>query len=401
MVKILLVTPVSPFTWASGSQQRSGLMLEALRLFGEVDILQLAHGSVTQAVKVQEAGHWKVEATVKGADWTWSRYRPKPEVTRLIESSLGCDLGQYALIVGRYVWPVCQLVVPETTPVIVDLDDFCYRVEKDAPVSLLAAKDGLLKRIAAYGMRRQLGRFSAAFFASAMDQREAPPIASSVLPNIPNWRAVPHKATSKLPPPQSLSADRAGPTVLFVGSLWYRPNAGGVNWFLNAVWPTILAQIPDANLVLAGAAPELARKTWERHPNVTAPGFVDDLAQAYANANLVVVPLLAGGGTNIKILEAMAFERPCLVTRFCHAVFAEQFEKGVDLYVADSASDFAAKAVVCLKSPQIQGQIAKSGRLAVERFFSEDQFNAVVQATVSRVLAESSAAASRSACVAS
>ena len=119
-LRILFVTPVTPFSTASGSEQRSALMLQALKSVATVDVLQLQHGKKTQVEVIEDKGNNSVMAQVAGADLSFRRYQPKPQLTQLVERALQCEMGHYDLIVGRYVWPVCQLVIPPATPVIAD-----------------------------------------------------------------------------------------------------------------------------------------------------------------------------------------------------------------------------------------------------------------------------------------
>ncbi len=369
-LRILFVTPVTPFSTASGSEQRSALMLQALKSVATVDVLQLQHGKKTQVEVIEDKGNNSVMAQVAGADLSFRRYQPKPQLTQLVERALQCEMGHYDLIVGRYVWPVCQLVIPPATPVIADLDDFKYRCAKNAPLNWASLRTRMEKALAAIFARRQLGRFRAVFFVSALDQRKAPHIASAVLPNVPYT-----SADLRVPVQSSFN-------VLFVGSLWYLPNVEGIDWFLKYVWPGVIRQVPSATLSLVGAASSRTRERWQAHPGVCAPGFVDDLGQAYANAALVAVPVLCGGGSNIKVLEALAHKRPCLVTRFCYEAFENDLVAGSDLLVASDANDFVRIMVESLRNPDKVAALATQGHATVTAAFTIAAFQATVVSMV-------------------
>jgi glycosyltransferase involved in cell wall biosynthesis len=327
-LRILFVTPVTPFSTASGSEQRSGLILEALNSLGSVDVLQLTHAPKTQVSNMETLGHRHVQAWVSGADFAVNRYKPKAALTQRIESALNCKMSDYALVVGRYIWPVCQLAIPASTPVIVDLDDFRFRYSTGTPATWRHYKERFLKAVAHQFARRQLRRFSGVFVLSKQDQREVKGLPIAFLPNIP-ISVVPIATVV----PQSNN-------LLFVGSLWYAPNADAVNWFLRQVWPKVLALCPAATLTLAGAAPQSVRDEWQAHPGVRAPGFIADLADTYRHANLVIVPVHSGGGTNIKVLEAMAHGRPCLVSRFVAQAFDPILVEDRDFLVAETSDEF-------------------------------------------------------------
>jgi glycosyltransferase involved in cell wall biosynthesis len=226
-------------------------------------------------------------------------------------------------------------------------------------------------------VRKQLRRFSGAFVVSAQDQQEVKVIRglpTVFLPNVPFG-----KAAQRSPIPQLKQ-------VLFVGSLWYRPNADGINWYLQQVWPKVLATLPDARLTLVGAAPPHVRAAWATHHGVSAPGFVDDLATTYQQASLVVVPLHSGGGTNIKVLEALAHDRPCLMTDFVAKAFAGHLSDQSEILVATHAEDFVTQTLAALRHPERLQDLADAGQLAVQRLFSTELFKSRVADFARQVL---------------
>ena len=367
--RILFVTPVTPFSSASGSEQRSALMLEALSGVGCVDVLQLKPGSTSQVQRLPHSEHLSLLAELAGSGLSPTRYQPKAALTHSIESHLGRKLSDYQLIVGRYVWPVCQLLVPDHIPVVVDLDDFHYRYAKQSRWTLTTTRERLIKAATHFLVRRQLHRFSGAFVVSTQDQQEVEMnrgLPTVFLPNVPFG-----KGAQRSPIPQFKQ-------VLFVGSLWYRPNADGVNWYLQHVWPKVLASLPDARLTLVGAAPPHVRAAWAEHQGVSAPGFVDDLATTYQHASLVVVPLHSGGGTNIKVLEALAHDRPCLMTDFVAKAFAGHLSSQSEILVATHAEDFITQTLAALRHPERLQSLADAGQQAVQRLFSTELFKSRV-----------------------
>jgi len=369
--RILFVTPVSPFSSASGSEQRSALMLSALTQVGEVDVLQLSQGGQSRVVADCNGGHLFVTAVFAGSDRSLWRYRPKADLTGHIEHALNHSLAEYQLIVGRYVWPVCQLVVPKSVPILVDLDDFRFRFSPLLPLTLATVKQRVLKSVAHYLARQQLKRFSGFFGVAAQDQREmtsGDSLPGVFLPNVPY-------AACTVPSPLPINK-----SVLFVGSLWYGPNIDGINWLLHHVWPTVLAKEPAAKLTLVGAAPKNVLTHWSQQPGVNAVGFVEDVSVFYQQTRLVVVPLLAGGGTNIKVLEALGFGRPCVVTRFVANAFAEHLVADKEILVANDATEFAKEicnALLPNSQPRLQ-QMTQAGHTAIRASFTPASFKKCV-----------------------
>lgn len=362
---ILFVTPVSPFATKSGSEQRSHLMLSALNEVGAVDVLQLSQSDKTHLSAASEGCRKYVKVEINGRNFSLNRYQPQGDITKKIEFLLGRNIDEYDLVVGRYIWPICQIEIPASVPAVVDVDDFCYRFSSLAPFSFGSLKVRLSKAISEWFIKRELSRFNCLFFASSEDRKMVPNIKSVLLPNI---------STSKA----RHTSDPDGLNIIFVGSLWYRPNFEGINWFLKEVWPLILLQEPSSKFTIIGSASRKTLDRWKKFKNVNVPGFVENLDEYYKTAALVVVPILSGGGTNIKVIEAMEHSRPCVTTRFSHSAMSECVVAERDLLVADDASDFAQKCISVLKFPLKYKNMAQSGKNVAEQFFSPNVFRTTV-----------------------
>lgn len=156
--------------------------------------------------------------------------------------------------------------------------------------------------------------------------------------------------------------------LLFFGKLDYFPNHDAVMYCLREILPQIRATVPEAELqvVGAGASPVL-REAIAAAPGATLVGRVDDVAAAIAGAAVVVVPLRAGGGTRLKILEAMAVARPVVST----TVGAEGLgmTDGEELRLADDPAQFAERVVGLLRDPEFANRLGARGRTAVQEKF--------------------------------
>jgi glycosyltransferase involved in cell wall biosynthesis len=102
-------------------------------------------------------------------------------------------------------------------------------------------------------------------------------------------------------------------TVFMIGSLNWLPNLEGLEWLLREVWPTIHAELPGLELHVAGTAPP-AHLLVPRADNVFIHGFVDSAAAFMRQYDLMLVPLLSGGGMRIKIIEGLALGKAILST---------------------------------------------------------------------------------------
>jgi glycosyltransferase involved in cell wall biosynthesis len=147
------------------------------------------------------------------------------------------------------------------------------------------------------------------------------------------------------------------PTVMFMGSMDWYANVDGVNWFVDAVWPLVQREVPQARFVVVGRKPPAeiqALATSGRNIEVT--GTVPDVRPFLRGADVIVVPLRIGGGTRLKIYEAMAAEVPVVSTRIGAEGLA--VEHGRHILLADTAEDTAAQVVAVLRRPELGAELA-------------------------------------------
>lgn len=157
--------------------------------------------------------------------------------------------------------------------------------------------------------------------------------------------------------PQPQVAAEPG-TLLFFGAINYFPNADGLKYFLASIFP----HLPGAKLNVVGHTPEsLFSLASER---IAMKGWVDDVRQEIAKAAVVIAPLRVGGGTRLKILEAMSMGKPIVST----PEGAEGLEvvDGRDLLLARDPQQFASKCQQLLEDPQLAATLGQNARKLVE-----------------------------------
>jgi glycosyltransferase involved in cell wall biosynthesis len=133
--------------------------------------------------------------------------------------------------------------------------------------------------------------------------------------------------------------------LLFVGTLGYPPNADAAVLLIRDILPILRQRAPvPVRLTIAGTGAPPALCAMAEAATVALPGYVEDLAPLYAEADMVAAPLRFGGGSPIKLIEAFAFRRPVVATRFAAAGL--EAEDGEHLLLADDAPGFAA---ACLR----------------------------------------------------
>jgi glycosyltransferase involved in cell wall biosynthesis len=163
------------------------------------------------------------------------------------------------------------------------------------------------------------------------------------------------------------------PRAIFVASFYYEPNRQGLRFLLDEVFPRVWAQLPGAHLALVGSGLEPAPSA---DPRVETLGFVEDLAAVYAGAGCAVVPLLGGGGTPLKLIEALAHGVPVIATP--RAAAGLRLRDGEHCLLADGAEAFAAALVHVLRDGE--PQLGQRGRELVAQCYSIEALTTLLAA---------------------
>lgn len=153
--------------------------------------------------------------------------------------------------------------------------------------------------------------------------------------------------------------------LLFIGSFAHRPNVLACEFFLRKVWP----KLHGATLhIIAGRRHE---QFWTAEfPSVEIEGFVADVRPAYERAAVVIAPLVASAGTNIKIMEGMAMGKAIVSTEA--GIHGLELERGVDVIVADSADEMAREIERLLDFPDEREVLERRARETAERVYGWD-----------------------------
>jgi sugar transferase (PEP-CTERM/EpsH1 system associated) len=155
------------------------------------------------------------------------------------------------------------------------------------------------------------------------------------------------------------------PTLIFTGTMDFRPNVDAVLWFAHEVLPRVRAEVPGAHFIVVGQRPHRRLDRLRDHPAVTLTGWVEDVRPYIAQAAVYVAPLRMGGGTRLKLLEAMAMGKAVVATR----LGAEGYPvtDGRELLLADTPADFAAAVGALLRAPQRRAELSQAARAFVEQ----------------------------------
>lgn len=284
-MKILYIVQEELGDVASGKGQRSLRLWRHLCTLGDVTVLHwrdLHDRSIFAAV---------FRRLFRPAEWPW----------RLSCRNSPLSGTKFDLVVTRYLNTAVRAQAWKYAPCKVDIDDLpvesCRSVwSRIWPWGLRWVPRLIVFLWQCYAMKHLCGVWVANPADLQVVSRYCP---CEVFPN------------AALPPkPGYISHGKECKILLTAAALHYKPNAEGAIWFSRFVWPLIHSRFPDWTWVLAGAG-----KTKVKGDGIEIAGFVPDLDSLYEKAAAVVVPVLSGAGTSIKVLEAIARDRMVFATK--------------------------------------------------------------------------------------
>jgi glycosyltransferase involved in cell wall biosynthesis len=403
-MRSLMIAPIMPALGGNGLAMRMGVFLEALRRLGETDlvVVPLAGGAdalptLARTLGVEtritpvagrEDSHYALIARLRDPVQrlqAMRQYGRSALAARLspavVADAAAATAGRdYDLVhVGRAYLARAGLAVAAARALSLDVDEndvLALRSQaarrrccgEPVAAALLAAEGEALEN----EMRRDLPNFPQLFASSADEAASLRPFAPDstilVAPNAASAGARPHDD---------------GRTIVFVGNLGYWPNAEGVAWFLDRVWPRVAARAaPAPRLWLVGCGCPPALERLARRAGARLLGAVDDLGAVYRRASLALAPLRCGGGTRIKVIEAALSRVPVIATRF--GATGLPLRDGRDIWLADDAVDFADAVIAALSH---RADRARRSESAYRRLVSRHEREAAVR-TLACQLAE-------------
>lgn len=171
----------------------------------------------------------------------------------------------------------------------------------------------------------------------------------------------------------------SAPVAVFVALLSWDPNVEAAVWLGTKVWPSVRAELPDARLLLVGREPAVQVRRLAAS-DIEVSGTVPDVRPYLAAARVALAPLRSGGGTRLKVLEALAAGRPVVSTSVGLEGLTELAGRGV--VVADEPEEFAKRLVELLRDPIQAEEVGRNGADAVRNNYAWDR---VLQPWLDRV----------------
>lgn len=164
------------------------------------------------------------------------------------------------------------------------------------------------------------------------------------------------------------SNKRLRDVVIFCGTMDVRMNVDAVEWFARKIFPKVRKSLPNAEFWIVGRDPVPSVKRLASFPGIQVSGRVEDVRPYYAQAKVAVAPFHYGGGTKLKVLEAMALGVPVVATPIgCQGIEAIS---GKHLFVEQTEEGFAERVIDLLRNETLRERIAIEARRLVEERYS-------------------------------
>jgi glycosyltransferase involved in cell wall biosynthesis len=209
---------------------------------------------------------------------------------------------------------------------------------------------------------------------SALDQRYL---------DVPNAAVVPNGYPVPAVVPRPSDGDGRPPSMLFVGPLTYEPNRLAVQWIAERVLPLVRREVPDFAFDVVGNDLGSAAIGMTA-PGVRRHGYVEDVGPYYAGATVAVTPLHSGGGTRLKVIEALARRVPLVSTSFAFEGLGLAAER--DLLVADDPESFAAACVAVARQPGLRSRLTDAGYRRFQHHLTAEASSHAVQRLANDVI---------------
>ncbi|MGM8225033.1 glycosyltransferase [Cellvibrio sp. ARAG 10.3] len=173
-------------------------------------------------------------------------------------------------------------------------------------------------------------------------------------------------------------------SIVFAGGLSWYPNLDAMKFFLTHVWPKLNQEIPDVSMTIIGRSPPpWMQQLQEKYPNLTITGFVDDVRPYLAKAALYVCPIRDGGGTKLKVLDALAMGKTLIANPIaCEGITVEHMK---NVIFAATPTDYISAIKNAFESPALTQTIARNARKLIEEKYNFKSIGASLSEAVEEV----------------
>ena len=383
--KILILTPQFPYPPHQGTTLRNYNLIAGLAQRHQVHLMAFGDPAesqgtpldgLCQSVQVVSPPQRSMSQRIKGLLFTslpdMAQRLPSPAFRTALADALareepdvveveGIELAQYLFqVAGSRQEAGCPLLVYDDHNAEYLLQQRAFETDIRQPRRWVAAAYSFVqwRRLRAYERRACLtaDRVAAVSEADAEALRGlVPGLEPTVVPNGVDMDYY----TAPVAPLASREAPGA-PDLVFTAKMDFRPNVDAVLWFARDVLPLIRRESPETRFWAVGKSPHARLAPLADEPGVVLTGWVEDVRPYIAGAGVYVVPLRIGGGTRLKVLEAMAMGKAIVST----TLGCEGFELVPDqeLVIADDPAEFAAAVLALLRSPERRDRLGRAAR---------------------------------------
>lgn len=174
-------------------------------------------------------------------------------------------------------------------------------------------------------------------------------------------------------------------TLVFTGRMNWYPNEDAILYFYEKIWPLIKKEVKDLHLYVVGSNPsKRIMSLSSQEKDITVTGYVDDVRPYIAKSLVYVVPLRIGGGSRLKILEAMAMGKAIISTSIgCEGLTVSDNE---NILIADSPEQFAKSTIPLLRDHELCKKLGDNARKLVENLYSWDKITAEMESSYEPVI---------------
>lgn len=160
------------------------------------------------------------------------------------------------------------------------------------------------------------------------------------------------------------------PSLLFTGTMGYKPTNDAVQYFIEKIFPLVRQENPECKFIIAGSNAARVFKQYEGRDDIEILSSPTDMRPAYNKSWVVVVPLRVGGGTRLKILEAMAMKKPVVSTSI--GMEGIDVSNNEHLFISDEEKDFAEKINFLIRNPDLRYVMATNANKRVIDLYGWD-----------------------------
>ncbi len=378
-MKILVIDEEFPFPLNTGKRLRTYNLIRVLALENEVSYLAYSEPD-TDAVSFMKKNNITpvcvppVDRTQQGLKFYWrlftNLFSPYPYIvtshfSQHFQKQLNTLLQQ-----DKY-----DIVLCEWTPYAIFIKDIshakkivvAHNIETSIWRRYEQNEKNPIRRFYISIQRAKVDRFEQSAFkwadgATAVSQNEADIISGWGVPYpvavVDNGVDLTYFCSSSNEPTKSNS-------LVFTGSMDWRPNQDAMLYFTEQILPLVQKEVPDISITMVGRKPPREIEELAKDSHITVTGTVDDVRPYIAEASVYIVPLRIGGGSRLKILEAMAMGKAVIST----SIGAEglRVTDGEHLLIRDGEQAFTEGIISLLHNTDMRNRLGQAGRQLVER----------------------------------